>query len=94
MLDLVNDKGELHPYYLTVKKIIAYSIMMKDEKKQNWPILGICQGIQCVAMYFADDDHKVLEVVDETGEKMAPLHKPTTWAIKDVSESKFYCDFP
>jgi len=33
MLDLVNDKGELHPYYLTVKKIIAYSIMMKDEKK-------------------------------------------------------------
>jgi len=45
-------------------------------------------------MYFAGDDHKVLEVVDETGEKMAPLHKPTTWAIKDVSESKFYCDFP
>jgi len=40
-------------------------------------------------MYFADDDHKVLDVVKEHG-----VTKPTQWTIKDISESKMYSDFP
>jgi len=33
---------EQHPYYLKAKAIIKYSMKMKDEKGEDWPIMGFC----------------------------------------------------
>lgn len=42
-LDLIDPKtGKQHPYYVTAKKIYTYSKYMKDARKEEWPILGIC----------------------------------------------------
>lgn len=41
-LKLIDDDGNLHPYYQTAKRIIEYSKMKKDKEGEIWPILGIC----------------------------------------------------
>jgi len=42
-LELINPKSkEPHPYYQTAKKIFMYSLYMKDVRKEEWPVLGIC----------------------------------------------------
>ena len=57
MLDLFDYQTKRwHPYYLTAKRILQYCFKMKDEKGEDFPILGICQGIQLVAMVLAGDD--------------------------------------
>lgn len=41
-LTLVDDEGNLHPYYETAKRVIEYSKMKKDVQGEDWPILGVC----------------------------------------------------
>jgi gamma-glutamyl-gamma-aminobutyrate hydrolase PuuD len=41
-LQLVNEEGEQHPYYVTAKRIFHYSKFMKDVKDEDWPVIGIC----------------------------------------------------
>lgn len=36
------ENKEYHPYYKTAKAILKYSKFMKDNKNQDWPILGVC----------------------------------------------------
>lgn len=41
-LELVNQEGAQHPYYVTAKRIFHYSKFMKDVKDEDWPVIGIC----------------------------------------------------
>ena len=34
--------GKLHKYMRTAKKIVDYSRWVKDQRNEEWPILGIC----------------------------------------------------
>ena len=44
-LKLINKKdNSLHPYYVRSKMMMDYSIKMKDEMNEEWPVVGFCQG--------------------------------------------------
>ena len=32
----------LHPYYVRTKMILDYSMKMKDELNEEWPVVGFC----------------------------------------------------
>lgn len=49
-LDLIGENGEPHPYYVTAKRIIEYSKYIKDSRGEDWPVLGICQGLEVVSI--------------------------------------------
>ena len=36
------ETNEVHPYMKTASKIVAYSKYVKDEKKETFPVMGIC----------------------------------------------------
>lgn len=45
-LKLIDKKtGQRHRYYMTAKIIYEYSKQKKDLYNEEFPILGICQGI-------------------------------------------------
>jgi len=55
-LNLINNAtGEPHPYYVTAKRIFEYSKFMKDVKEEEWPILGVCQGLELISIILGDD---------------------------------------
>lgn len=47
--------GEQHQYYKTAKKIMEYSMLVKDRRKQEFPILGLCMGFQIMIMVASGD---------------------------------------
>ncbi|MFN7880887.1 MAG: hypothetical protein ACK5NI_00070 [bacterium] len=47
---------------------------MKDEKKEDWPILGICQGLEVISIILGDDDINTIEVIDIYGRNL-----PVKW---------------
>jgi gamma-glutamyl-gamma-aminobutyrate hydrolase PuuD len=50
-LELIDaDSGTPHPYYVTAKKIVMYSKYLKDVKNEDFPIMGICQGIEVIGV--------------------------------------------
>jgi gamma-glutamyl-gamma-aminobutyrate hydrolase PuuD len=62
-LELVTAEGEQHPYYVTAKKIMDNSKYMKDEKNEDWPVLGICQGHEVVSIILGEDKIETLSEV-------------------------------
>lgn len=36
---------------------------MKDERNEDWPVLGVCQGHEVIGIIMADDDHDVLDKI-------------------------------
>ena len=62
-VELVTPEGVQHPYYVTAKRIFEYSKFMKDEKKEDWPIIGICQGHEVVAVILREDKIDTLSEV-------------------------------
>lgn len=54
-LDLIGKNGEQHEYYKTAKRIYNYAKRVKNERKEDWPILGICQGQQLISMILSED---------------------------------------
>jgi gamma-glutamyl hydrolase len=65
-----------HPFYQTASKIFAYSKYMKAVKKQEWPVLGHCQGLESIAMILNDGDPSVLDTVILEG-----INRPTHWVV-------------
>ena len=59
-LDLIKDKKQSQ-YYKTAKKLFAYSLQMKDLKGEDWPVLGICQGLEVLSIIMGDDDWHTLD---------------------------------
>mmetsp|Transcript_5780 Transcript_5780/g.9905 ORF Transcript_5780/g.9905 Transcript_5780/m.9905 type:complete len:257 (-) Transcript_5780:438-1208(-) len=89
-LDLIDDQGNFHPYYLTAKKIMMYSKYVKDVRQEEWPVLGICQGIEVIGVIFGDDDIHTLDNISIYGE-----NRPVDWEVKDVrKESRMFQTFP
>lgn len=85
-LTLIDEAGNLHPYYQTAKRILDYSKKMKDQNGEDWPVLGICQGLEVIAVYQANDDIKALSTIDIYGE-----NRPINWTD---AESRFFREFP
>lgn len=89
-LELIDKNGKPHPYYVTAKRIIKYAKYIKDHKGEDWPVLGICQGLEVVAVVQAGDDIHALDKVVIYGE-----NRPVTWTNSvHNGESRFYNDFP
>ena len=60
-LNLIDEHtNEQHQYYKTAKKIFDHSKKLKDEKNEDFPILGICQGFELLGMLAAGDDRSVM----------------------------------
>lgn len=76
----------MHPYFKTAKRVIEYSKEKKDKYGEEWPILGICQGLEVISIYQAGDDISVLDEIVIYGE-----NRPINWTL---SESRFFSDFP
>jgi gamma-glutamyl-gamma-aminobutyrate hydrolase PuuD len=62
---------------------------MKDVKKQEWPILGICQGLELISINFGGNDPKVLSKISIYGSSL-----PINWAVANVNESHMFKGFP
>ena len=89
VLNLVDPKTrERHPYYNTAKKIFHYSKFMKNAKNENWPILGICQGLEVISLILANDDPNVLDEIFIYGD-----NRPVEWTVKP-EETKLWSSFP
>ena len=41
-LELIDQNGKQHPYYVTAKRILEYSKYMKKTFNADWPVLAIC----------------------------------------------------
>ena len=64
---------------MTAKKIVMYSKYMKDVRNEEFPILGICQGIEVIGVVQGNDDINVLDDVVIYGE-----NRPVKWEVTDV----------
>ena len=88
-LELIEPKtGKRHPYYTTAKKIFHYSKFMKNAKGEDWPILGICQGLEVISIILAEDDPNVLDEVFIYG-----ANRPVDWTIP-AKNSELWGNFP
>lgn len=85
-LTLIDDDGNQHPYYKTAKRAIEYSKWKKDKFGEDWPILGICQGLEVISVYQAHDNIDALDQIVIYGE-----NRPINWTN---AESRFFSDFP
>lgn len=85
----MNQEGEQHPYYITAKRIFHYSKFMKDVKGENWPIIGICQGIEVISLILSEDEPDALSKVFIYGE-----NRPVQWTVNPQTQSKMFHTFP
>ena len=90
-LDLIDrETGEQHEYYQTSKRIYHYSKFMKDVKKEDWPILGICQGLEVISILFGEDNIQTLDEIVIYGES-----RSIDWAVQNVTQdSVLFNSFP
>lgn len=65
-----------HPYYVTARKIFSYSKYMKEIKNEEWPILGICQGLEVISIILNDDNPDVLDKIFIYGQ-----NRPIHWTV-------------
>ena len=61
---------------------------MKNAKNENWPILGICQGLEVISLILANDDPNVLDEIFIYGD-----NRPVEWTVKP-EETKLWSSFP
>lgn len=62
---------------------------MKDTKSQEWPILGVCQGLEVLALILGDDDiDEVLDKVFIYGQTRPICHHTP------LDQTKMWGDFP
>jgi len=89
-LELIAGNGEHHPYYTTAKRVIEYSKVIKDQEGEDWPVLGICQGLEVVSVVQANDDIDALDRVVIYGE-----NRPVTWTSSSHNgEGRFFSEYP
>lgn len=63
---------------------------MKDVKNEEWPILGICQGLEVISLLYGEDNIETLDDIVIYGES-----RPIEWAIQNVTEeSVLFSTFP
>ena len=63
---------------------------MKDEEDEEWPILGICQGLEVLSIIMAGDDLDVLDNVVYYG-----TNRKVHWEVGNVAEeSRMWSTFP
>ena len=63
-----------------------YSKYLKDVKNEEFPILGICQGIEVIGVIQGEDNIQTLSEISIYGE-----NRNVKWDVKDVRrESKLF----
>lgn len=79
---------EVHPYVKTASKIVAYSKYVKDEKKETFPVLGICQGLEVIGVILNKGEIEVLDRIVEYG-----VNRNVNWKVDPKKESQLWKDF-
>ena len=65
-------------------------MFMKDVKNEEWPILGVCQGLEVISILFGEDKLETLDEIVMYGE-----NRPIKWEISNVTEeSVLWSTFP
>lgn len=82
-LELIDKDGVQHPYYVTAKRIIEFSKHVKDTENIDFPILGICQGMELISVVQNNDDIGTLDNIKYYGLR----------TVKWVKGTEFYSDF-
>jgi hypothetical protein len=54
----------MHPYYVTAKRIVQYSMRKKDEFGVEFPVIGICQGFETLSLIGSQDVPDLLDYID------------------------------
>jgi anthranilate/para-aminobenzoate synthase component II len=63
---------------------------MKDVKNEEWPIMGICQGLEVISVFLNDDKVDTLDIIDIYGQSL-----PIDWNVHDITlESRLFQTFP
>ena len=63
---------------------------MKDVKDEEWPILGVCQGLEVISIILNDGDIDTLDIIDIYGQSL-----PIDWNVHDhTAESRLFQTFP
>lgn len=62
-LELIDKDGNLHPYYVTAKRIIEFSKSVKDDQNEDFPVFGVCQGLELLSMIQNNDTRDTLSNV-------------------------------
>ena len=84
-----HDTGEQSTYYKTAKKIFNYAKRQKDQKNIDWPILGICQGMEVLSYLVNNDAKDTLSNVVIYGQST-----PLRWEVDSPrSESRLFAGF-
>ena len=86
MLELIDKDGKQHPYYVTAKRIVEFSKMMKDKYNVEFPILGICQGLEVISVIQGQDDIGTLDDIPVWG------MRKVDWIEKQ--KTRFFDEFP
>ena len=73
---LLEDDGTLTPYMKAARIIYNYCQKKKDEDKEDWPILGICQGYEVIGILNNDDKLSILDNVKIFGKS-----RPVKWEV-------------
>ena len=82
------ETGALSTYYQTAKKIFNYAKDQKDSKGIEYPILGICQGLEVLSELVNNDDRLTLSNVVKYG-----VSTTQSWTT-DPKGSQMFADFP
>ena len=95
-LDLIDKKtGKPHQYYKTAKIIYQYAKDVKDKRKEEFPLLGICQGQQLFSI-LNNDDKDLLEKITYNSvvrkihweDRESKLFKTFNHDLKDYMENE------
>jgi len=88
-LNIINSEtGRLHQFYRTTRRIVKYSMDLKDKKNETFPIFGINQGLYFLAMIAVDDITLLSEVF------VANENRKIFWNIENPKKySRMYANF-
>ena len=80
--------GEQHQYYKTAKRIFEYAKRVKDESKEHFPLMGICQGFELLAFLANGDDKNTLSDIYHVE------NRKVDWHVANVrQESRLFNSF-
>ena len=80
---MIDNTGRQHPYYITCKRIIEYAKAVKDKTGEDWPVIGICQGLEVVAVVQLRESAGAEELLEECARHIARYKLPKDFVFRE-----------